>query len=183
MRTAAQPKKTTLKRFLRKRAIYYILPNVFFNFIIAYASFQELGYTHFFAGPQSLARLTLPMAIFLPVILTMDIIKRVIVAAEQEAIEVTIDNNLNKNRFIAKLCVLHGIITGLLVLFVLLIAQQILTVNHKLDPTIMAILEAVLAGLLSILFTYLPIYRLKKHLHNPPPKVPIEADDLPRFTL
>lgn len=166
MTTVSPPKKTTLKRFLRKRAIYYILPNVCFNFIIAYASFQELGYTHFFAGPQSLARLTLPMAIFLPVILTMDIIKRVIVAAEQESIEVTINSTLNKNRFIAKLCLLHGIITGLLVLSLLLIAQQILTVNHKLDPTIMAILDAVLAGLLSVLFTYLPVYRLKKYLLN-----------------
>jgi hypothetical protein len=166
MITTAQSKKTSLKRFLRKRAIYYIFPNVFFNFIIAYASFQELGYTHFFTGPQSLARLTLPMAIFLPVILTMDIIKRVIVAAEQELIEVAIDNNLNKNRFITKLCVAHGIITGLLVLSVLLIAQQSLTVNHKLDPTLMAILDAVLAGLLSILFTYLPIYRLKKYLYK-----------------
>jgi hypothetical protein len=177
MTTTAKPKKTSLKRFLRKRAIYYIIPNVCFNFIVAYASFQELGYTHFFAGPQSLARLTLPMAIFLPVILTMDIINRVIVAAEKESIEVAIDHTLNKNRFITKLCLLHGIVTGLLVLAVLLLAQQSLTVNHKLDPTLMALLDAVLAGLLSILFTYLPIYRLKKHLHEPPPKMQIEVDD------
>ena len=176
MTKAVQPQKTTLKRFLRKRAIYYILPNVFFNFIIAYASFQELGYTHFFTGPQSLARLTLPMSIFLPVILTMDIINRVIVAAEKEAIEVAIDRNLNKNRFITKLCLVHGIITGLLVLAILLAAQQSLTVNHKLDPTIMAILDAVLAGLLSILFTYLPIYRLKKHLYKPVSKAQIAED-------
>ncbi|MFW0739466.1 hypothetical protein [Flavobacterium sp. T12S277] len=174
MTKAAQPKKTTLKRFLRKRAIYYILPNVGFNSIIAYASFQELGYTHFFAGPQSLARLTLPMALFLPVILTMDIIKRVIVAAEQKAIEVAIDPKLNKNRFIAKLCLIHGIITSLLVLAVLLAAQQSLTVDRKLDPTLMALLDAVLAGVLSILFTYLPIYRLKKHLHAPLPKVQLK---------
>lgn len=171
MKSVAKPKNTTLKRFLRKRAIYYILPNVCFNFIIAYASFQELGYTHFFVGPQSLARLTLPMAIFLPVILTMDIIKRVIVAAEQESIEVAIDSNLNKNRFIVKFCLLHGIVTGLLVLAALVVAQQSLTVNHKLDPTIMAILDAVLAGVLSILFTYLPIYRLKKYLYNRLPRV------------
>ncbi|BFM45614.1 hypothetical protein CFS9_42550 [Flavobacterium sp. CFS9] len=176
MKSEAPPRTTTLKRFLRKRAIYYILPNVCFNFIIAYASFQELGYTHFFAGPQSLARLTLPMAVFLPVILTMDIINRVIVASKQELIEVVIDHNLNKNRFITKLCLLHGIITGLLVLAVLLLAQQSLTVNHKLDPTLMALLDAVLAGVLSILFTYLPIYRLKKHFYKPISRVQIEAD-------
>lgn len=76
-------KKTTLKRFLLKRMIYYVLPNVFFNFIIAYASFKELGYTHFFSGEQNLARLTLPMALFLPVVLTIDILKRVTDAADK----------------------------------------------------------------------------------------------------
>nr|WP_288812720.1 hypothetical protein [uncultured Sphingobacterium sp.] len=157
-------KKTTLRRFLRKRAIYYILPNVFFNFLVAYASFQELGYTHFFAGPQSLARLTLPMAIFLPVVLTMDIIKRVIAATEQESIELTLDNELNRNRFIMKLCLIHGFVTGLFVFICLLLAQYNLSTHYKLNATAMAILDALLAGVLSILFTYLPIKKLRKHL-------------------
>ncbi|CAM3602028.1 MULTISPECIES: hypothetical protein [Sphingobacterium] len=157
-------KKTTLRRFLRKRAIYYILPNVFFNFLVAYASFQELGYTHFFAGPQSLARLTLPMAIFLPVVLTMDIIKRVIAAIEQESIELTLDNELNRNRFIMKLCLIHGFVTGLFVFICLLLAQYNLSTHYKLNATAMAILDALLAGVLSILFTYLPIKKLRKHL-------------------
>ncbi len=159
--------KTTLKRFLRKRAIYYILPNVCFNFLVAYASFQEIGYTHFFAGPQSLARLTLPMAIFLPVVLTMDIIKRVIAAIEQESIALTVDSELNKNRFITKLCLIHGFVTGMFVLTCLLLAQYNLSTHYKLNATAMAILDAFLAGVLSILFTYLPIRKLKKYLSEP----------------
>lgn len=160
-------KKTTLKRFLRKRAIYYILPNVFFNFLVAYASFQELGYTHFFAGPQSLARLTLPMAIFLPVVLTMDIIKRVIAAIEQKSIALTVDSELNRNKFITKLCVIHGFVTGLLVFLCLLLAQYNLSTHYKLNATAMAIFDALLAGVLSILFTYLPIRKLRKYLSQP----------------
>jgi len=160
-------KKTTLRRFLRKRAIYYILPNVFFNFLVAYASFQELGYTHFFAGPQSLARLTLPMAIFLPVVLTMDIIKRVIAAIEQKSIELTLDNELNRNRFIMKLCIIHGFVTGLFVFICLLLAQYNLSTHYKLNATAMAIFDALLAGVLSILFTYLPIRKLRKYLSEP----------------
>lgn len=170
MTKLVHPKKiktTTLKRFLRKRAIYYILPNVFFNFLVAYASFQEIGYTHFFAGPQSLARLTLPMAIFLPVVLTMDIIKRVIAAIEQESIELIVNSELNKNRFMTKLCILHGFVTGLLVLACLLLAQYSLSTHYKLNATAMAILDAILAGVLSIVFTYLPIRKLKKHLSEP----------------
>lgn len=163
----AQPKlikKTTLNRFLRKRMIYYVLPNVFFNFIIAYASFQELGYTHFFSGTQNLARLTLPMAVFLPVVLTIDIINRVLIASEQGAIEFTIDDQLNKKKLMIKLSILHGLITGLLVLFFLFLAQLSLSKYYKLDAMGMALLVGMLAGLLSVIFVYLPVMKLRKYL-------------------
>ncbi|NQD71306.1 hypothetical protein HP439_11300 [Sphingobacterium shayense] len=157
-------KKTTLERFLLKRMSYYVLPNVLFNFIIAYASFQELGYTHFFVGSQSLARLTLPMAIFLPVVLTMDIIKRVIAAIEEERIELMVDESLNRKRFITKLCVLHGITMGVLLLIILMSCQYFFSAHYKLDALWMAIVDGFLAGILSVLFTYLPIRRLRKYL-------------------
>ncbi|WP_236353677.1 TLP20 family protein [Flavobacterium seoulense] len=141
--------------------IIYILPNVFFNFIIAYASFNELGYTHFFAGTQCLARLTLPMAIFLPVVLTIDIIKRVNKAANQEAIEFIVDNQLNLKKLMTKLSILYGLLTGLLVLSCLLFAESVWSKYYKLDANAMAILVGLLAGLLSVLFTYLPIKKMK----------------------
>ncbi|KMQ61995.1 hypothetical protein ACM40_06665 [Chryseobacterium sp. BLS98] len=155
-------KKTTLKRFLIKRTIYYVLPNVFFNFIIAYASFQELGYTHFFSGTQNLARLTLPMAIFLPVVLTIDIIKRVTDAASQEAIEFTVDEQLNIKKLMTKLSILHGLITGSLVFSLLFIGQYNFSKDYKLDATAMAVLVGVLAGMLSVVFVYVPVWRLRK---------------------
>ncbi len=166
----AQPKplkKTTLKRFLRKRMIIYVLPNVFFNFIIALASFNELGYTHFFACTQSLARLTLPMAIFLPVVLTIDIIKRVTDAAGQEAIEFKVDDQLNIKKFMTRLSVLHGIITGLFVFSMLMLGQFNLSKYYKLDATSMALLVGILAGLLSVMFTYLPVRKLRKYMYKP----------------
>lgn len=165
----AQPKplkKTTLNRFLKKRMLIYLIPNVFFNFIIAYASFNELGYTHFFACTQSLARLTLPMAIFLPVVLTIDIIKRVTDAAHQKAIEFEVDDQLNLKKLLTRLSILNGLVTGLLVLSSLLFAQFILSKYYKLNPTAMAILVGSLAGILSILFTYLPIRTLKNYLNK-----------------
>ncbi len=155
-------KKTTLKRFLLKRTIYYVLPNVFFNFIIAYASFKELGYTHFFAGEQNLARLTLPMAIFLPVVLTIDIIKRVTDAANQEAIEFTIDEQLNIKKLMTRLSIVHGLVSGLLVLSLLFLGQFNLSKDYKLDGTAMSVVVGVLAGVLSVVFVYLPVWRLRR---------------------
>lgn len=165
----AQPKrikKTTLNRFLRKRMIYYVLPNVFFNFIIAYASFNELGYTHFFAGTQCLAKLTLPMAIFLPVVLTIDILKRVTDAAEQEAIEFRVDEQLNIKKLMTKLSILYSLITEALVLSLLFIGQYNFSKYYKLDATAMAMIVGTLAGVLSVIFVYLPVWRLRKWMYR-----------------
>jgi uncharacterized membrane protein YadS len=60
-----------------------------------------------------------------------------------------------------KLSILHGLVTGLLVLSALVLAQYLLSKYYKLDPTAMAVLVGILAGLLSVLFTYLPIRILK----------------------
>ncbi|ASK30025.1 hypothetical protein CEY12_07840 [Chryseobacterium sp. T16E-39] len=168
-------KKTTLKRFLTKRMLYYVLPNMFLNFIIAYASFRDLGYTHFFAGTQNLARLTLPMATLLPVVLTIDIIKRVTVAADEGTIEFVVDEQLNIKKLMTRLSIWSGLITGLLVLSMLFFAQYNFSKYYKLNATAMAILVGVLAGLLSALFTYLPIRKLKKYLYKPAPVVGLEA--------
>ncbi|MGO3807558.1 MAG: hypothetical protein ACTJHT_14780 [Sphingobacterium sp.] len=162
---------TTLSRFLCRRAVLYVLPNVVFNFVIAYASFAELGYTHFFAGSQSLARLIMPMAIFLPVILTMDIIKRVITAADKKLIEFTVDTELDQRKFITKMCMVHGISAGLLVLCILLFGQYCLSSTYKLGATAMSIVDGVLAGLFSLLFTYLPVRKLRRHLNKTAPDV------------
>lgn len=169
--------KTTLQRFLRKRMLYYVIPNITFNTLVAYASFQEIGYTYFFAGPQSLARLTLPMAIFLPLILTIDIIKRVSVASDQGAIEYRIDEELNKNKFMAKWSIIHALITGLAILGILLLAQYSLSSQYQLSPLPMAILDGMLAGLLSVLFTYLPIRKLKRYLYKPKPEVIVTTNE------
>ncbi|MFC3157259.1 hypothetical protein [Chryseobacterium arachidis] len=156
--------------------IIYALPNVVFNFIIALASFNELGYTHFFACTQSLARLTLPMAIFLPVVLTIDIMKRVTDAASQNAIEFAVDDQLNVKKLMTKLSILHGLVSGLLVLSSLLFAQFILSKHYKLDATAMAVLVGLLAGLLSVLFTYLPIMKLKRYLYRQP-QISVETNN------
>ncbi|WBV58142.1 hypothetical protein PFY10_06760 [Chryseobacterium daecheongense] len=172
MKTDKSPtikKKTTLKRFLLTRTIYYVLPNAFLNFIIAYASFHELGYTHFFSGTQNLARLTLPMAIFLPVILTIDITKRVTAAAEEGTIEFMVDNKLNTKKFMTKFSILHGVVSGLLVLSLLVFAQYKFSTNYKLDAMAMAILVGALAGILSVLSVYLPVNKLRKYLYKPVP--------------
>jgi hypothetical protein len=123
-----------------------------------------LGYACLFEGEQSVARLTLPMALFLPFIITLDIIKRTIQATEQGTLDLVLDDGLIKNKFMLQMSIINGLGTFMLVLTVMLGAQLTLPAHYKLDATIMAFLDGLLAAILSIIFTYLPIRKLKKHM-------------------
>ncbi|WP_246008683.1 hypothetical protein [Chryseobacterium lactis] len=102
------------------------------------------------------------MAIFLPVVLTIDIIKRVTDAAGQGAIEFTVDEQLNIKKLMTKLSILHGLVTGSLVLSLLFLGQFNLSKDYKLDGAAMAVVVGVLAGVLSVVFVYLPVWRLRR---------------------
>ncbi len=61
-----------------------------------------------------------------------------------------------------KLSILHGLITGSLVLSLLFFAQYNFSKEYKLDATAMAVVVGVLAGILSVVFVYLPVWRLRR---------------------
>ncbi|WP_228445532.1 hypothetical protein [Chryseobacterium nakagawai] len=102
------------------------------------------------------------MALFLPVVLTIDIIKRVTDAAGQGAIEFTVDEQLNIKKLMTKLSILHGVITCSLVLTMLFLGQYNFSKDYKLDATAMAVVVGTLAGILSVVFVYLPVWRLRR---------------------
>ncbi|MDN3692108.1 hypothetical protein QWZ06_07470 [Chryseobacterium tructae] len=102
------------------------------------------------------------MALFLPVVLTIDIIKRVTDAAGQGAIEFTVDEALNIKKLMTKLSILHGVITCSLVLAMLFLGQYNFSKDYRLDATAMAVVVGILAGVLSVVFVYLPVWRLRR---------------------
>jgi hypothetical protein len=162
-----QETKATLRRFLRKKLLHYIIPNIFFNTLIAYASFSKLGYACLFSGEQSLARLLLPMSLFLPFIITFDILKKTMVLSEQGSIELVLNENLNKNKFIFKMATINGLCVALLILALMFIVKLNLPGHYSFNGNLLAVLDGFLAGLYSVIFTYLPIKKLKKHLFEP----------------
>jgi hypothetical protein len=159
-----QKTKTTLRRFLRKKLLHYIIPNIFLNMLIAYASFSKLGYACLFSGEQSLARLLLPMSLFLPFIITFDILKKTMLLSEQGSIDLVLNENLNKNKFIFQMAAINGICVVLLILAIMFIVKLNLPGHYSFNGNRLVILDGFLAGLYSVIFTYLPIKKLKKHL-------------------
>jgi hypothetical protein len=161
-----QETQTTLRRFLQKKLLYYIIPNIFFNTLIAYVSFSKLGYACLFSGEQSIARLLLPMSLFLPFIITFDILKKTMLLSEQGSIDLVVDPTLNKNKFIFKMATINALCVVLLILVLMFILKLYLPGRYRLNGTLLAVLNGFLAGLYSVIFTYLPIKKLKKYMFD-----------------
>ena len=167
--TETKKKEITLKRFLRKNLLYYIVPNVVFNTIIPYFSFTDLNAVHLFAGEQNLARFILPMAFFLPFIITFDILKKTITLSEKGHSEIVLPEGFKKNKFIFQMAGINGFCTVSFVFAVMLGLHFGLPELYNYNGTILAVLLGLTAGVFSVLFTYLPIKKLKKH-HLPYPE-------------
>jgi hypothetical protein len=161
--TESKKKEITLKRFLRKNLLYYIVPNTVFNTIIPYFSFTDLNAVHLFAGEQNLARFILPMAFFLPFIITFDILKKTITLSEKGHSEIVLPEGFKKNKFIFQMAGINGFCTVSFVFAVMLGLHFGLPGLYNYNGTILAVLLGLTAGVFSVLFTYLPIKKLKKH--------------------
>ncbi|MBB6498067.1 hypothetical protein [Pedobacter cryoconitis] len=161
--TTLKEKEVTLKRFLRKNLLYYIVPNVVFNTIIPYFSFTDRNAVHLFAGEQNLARFILPMAFFLPFIITFDILKKTITLSEKGHSEIILAEDVKKNKFIFKMAAINGFCTVLFVFLVMLGLHFGLPQLYNYNGTLLAVLLGLTAGIFSVLFTYMPIRKLKKY--------------------
>ncbi|QNK63120.1 hypothetical protein H7F33_00920 [Pedobacter sp. PAMC26386] len=161
--TATKEKEITLKRFLRKNLLYYIIPNVVFNTIIPYFSFTDLHAVHLFEGEQNLARFILPMAFFLPFIITFDILKKTITLSEKGHSEIILPEGFKKIRFIFQMAGINGFCTVSFVFAVMMVLHFGFPELYNYNGAILAVLLGLTAGIFSILFTYLPIKKLKKY--------------------
>lgn len=155
--------EVTLKRFLRKNLLYYIIPNVFFNTIIPYFSFTDLNAVHLFDGTQNLARFILPMAFFLPFIITFDILKKTITLSEKGHSEIILPAGFRKVKFIFQMAGINGFCTVSFVFAVMLGLHFGFPELYNYNGAVLAVLLGLTAGICSVLFTYLPIKKLKKH--------------------
>ncbi|MBB6269769.1 hypothetical protein HDF26_000196 [Pedobacter cryoconitis] len=161
--TAIKKKEITLKRFLRKNLLYYIIPNVVFNTIIPYFSFTDLNAVHLFAGEQNLARFILPMAFFLPFIITFDILKKTITLSEKGHSEIVLSEGAKKKKFIFQMAGINGFCTVSFVFALMLGLHFGFPEWYDYNGTVLSVLLGLTAGIFSVLFTYLPIKKLKKH--------------------
>ncbi|MDN5285177.1 MAG: hypothetical protein JWR38_1451 [Mucilaginibacter sp.] len=157
-------KKTTLERFVRNKIWLNLITNIIFNTAFAYLCFYKFNGIHLFEGSQNLARLVLPMSFLLPFMLTFDTLKKAMLAVDEGAMDITLSEDLNRNKFIFQLGAIHGICTLLPVLAIMLAVHFSLPAHYSFDVLTLSVVDGLVAGLYAVFFTYLSIKRLKKHI-------------------
>lgn len=154
-------------RFIQRYLLYFMLPNMVFNSLIPYLSFKDPNAVHLFQGEFCFARFLLPMALLLPFIITFDVIKRSMTMAGQGKLDLVFPEGFPKNRFMFRMAGINGLLSLSIVLLVMLIVQLNLPAAYTFEGKILAVILGLLAGTLTLIFTILPVQKLKKMVSKP----------------
>ncbi|WP_052495986.1 hypothetical protein [Pedobacter lusitanus] len=103
------------------------------------------------------------MAFFLPFIITFDILKKTITLSEKGHSEIILPEGFKKNKFILQMAGINGFCTVSFVFAMMLGLHFGLPELYNYNGAVLAVLLGLTAGLFSVLFTYMPIRKLKKY--------------------
>lgn len=149
------------RKFIQKRLLYYTVPNILFNTLIPYLTLRDLGPVYLFQGEYCMARFLLPMALFLPFIITYDILKRTIILSEEGKAGFVLPEDLPKNRFMFKMAGINGALSLSVNVLVMFLVQLNVPEGYGFDGTLLSLIVGVVAAVLTILSTLWPIKRVK----------------------
>ena len=154
------------RKFFRKKLLSYIVPNVFFNTCVPYFSFKNMESVYLFQGELCFARFLLPMAFFLPFVITFDILKKTAVLAGAGKTSLVLPVEINANKFLFKKAFINGGISLAFAFLVSLFVQICIPGRYGFNGTFLSVLMGLLAGVLTIVFAFIP---LKTVLSRPRP--------------
>ncbi|PSL27080.1 hypothetical protein [Chitinophaga ginsengisoli] len=151
-----------LKKFTQRQVIFYFTTNVIINALVPYFGFDDLNTVYLFRGEHPVARFFLPMALLLPLCITIDILNKTTTLLEKEQLVTSLPPKKVKIRFMLKTASLNAIITLFLTLAAMLGIHACLPENYSFNGTLLSILSGILAGGMAIFFTLQPIHKVKK---------------------
>ncbi|WP_293311433.1 hypothetical protein [Pedobacter sp. UBA5917] len=156
-----QTKVSNWRKFVRKNLLLHLIPNTLLNTIVPYFAFKTQNSVHLFSGEQNLARFLLPMSLFLPFMITLDILKKIKLLQHSEAINYNVDEKITGYPFILKKAGLNGLYCITIVFTLMLTLHFSYPPGHDFGITPSAICAGLLAGLYSVTFFYLAIRKFK----------------------
>ena len=154
------------KAFLKKKLFWYLFPNLIFNGIIPYFSFENPAAVSLFQGEFCFARFILPMALFVPLAITVDFMKKTTdFFATANVGKLWSEEQVNM-RFFLREGIYNGLKTFLIVLVIMLVVQWSLPTNSTFDGLLLACINGGMACLMAAYFTLVSVKQINTILEE-----------------
>lgn len=153
-----------IRRFMRRNLLGYLIPNVLINTGLPYFVFKNMDGVYLFEGTQNLARFLLPMSLFLPFLITFDILRKTFDLFDKGHPGIRIPERLsrNKNKFIVRQAGINAGCSIVLVLVFLFALYLAFPAHYGFNGIALAVLTGFTAGMYSVIFAWLPVKKFIK---------------------
>ncbi|MBZ4192494.1 hypothetical protein [Niabella beijingensis] len=161
-KTAVTVAPRAWKRFLVRNVLIYAGTNVFFNSVIPYLSFEDPGAVYLFKGTYCVARFLLPLAFFIPLLVTIDTMNKMRILFQKHAAGFSFPPGFRYNSFLLKHALINGCITLVLTLAVMVVLQLGMPEGQTYNGLTVSILMGIYAGTVALYFMKRSINRFAK---------------------
>ncbi|SEK67765.1 hypothetical protein [Olivibacter domesticus] len=154
------------KAFLKRKLFWYLVPNLLFNGIIPYFSFENPTAVSLFEGEFCFARFILPMALFVPLAITVDFMKKITEFFTTANLGKLWDDEQVNMRFFLREGVYNGLKTFLAILIIMLVVQWLLPAESTFNGLLLACINGILACSLAAYFTLVSVKQINTILEE-----------------
>lgn len=148
-------------RFLMKNIGIYAGTNIFFNSVIPYFSFEQRNAVHLFQGTYCVARFLLPLAFFIPLLITIDTGNKVQALFRKKVPDFSFPENFRFKRFLLQQSLLNSFMIFGLTLGVMAALQFGMPNGYTYHGLAVSIIMGIYAGAIALYFMKRTINQLK----------------------
>lgn len=148
-------------RFVRRNVLIYIGTNVFFNTVIPYNSFEDPKAVHLFQGAYCIARFLLPLAFFIPLLITIDTCNKTRDLFRKKVTGFAFPASFRYNRFVWRQSLRNSCITFLLTLSFMVALQFSIPDGYTFNGIMVSVAMGIYAGAAALYFMKHTIDRLR----------------------
>lgn len=153
--------RSVWKRFIWKNVLIYAGTNVFFNSVIPYNSFENPDAVHLFQGTYCIARFLLPLAFFIPLLITIDTSNKTRDLFRKRTSNFTFPDGFRYKNFLLKQSLVNSSLTFLATLGFMLILHVSAPRGYTFGGIMVSVIMGLYAGTVALYFMKRTIDQLR----------------------
>lgn len=144
--------RKTWKRFVGKNILIYVITNVFFNSVVPYCSFEDPSAVSLFRGTYCIARFLLPLAFFIPLLVTIDMGNKIQVLFRKKIAGFSFPAHFRFKSFLWQQSLLNASVTFVLTLCIMLALHLLMPPDYTYSGLGGSALMGIYAGAVALFF-------------------------------